>query len=130
MLQSNKQTTKVNGKTERKAEYRPLLLDESGEIVASYSIIHKKFSPSLRFRLNVSGREIDEKGNLVKQGPQPKTLQANVAIGLAKKRVENPYLAHKISGTSSTKAGDETSTIATTSLLPVHIPTILNLLQI
>lgn len=55
---------------EKKAKYTPLLLDSLG-------------------------REIDEKGNLVRQTSQIKTLSANVAVGKAQKKRENPYLAHK-----------------------------------
>lgn len=43
-----------------------------------------------------SGREIDEKGNLVTQGYQIKTLAANVAGLQEKKKKENPYLLHRI----------------------------------
>jgi len=47
------------------------------------------------------GREIDEKGNLVRQGGPVKTLAANVASGFAKKKIENPYLAHKSSSAAT-----------------------------
>eukprot|EP01041_Mallomonas_annulata_P005310 gene5310-10621_t len=57
--------------TDRKAAYRPLLLDSEG-------------------------REIDERGQLVKLGDQIKTLAANVAVGQARRKVDNPYLAHRL----------------------------------
>eukprot|EP01040_Poterioochromonas_malhamensis_P008368 gene8368-9054_t len=61
----------VNKGTEKKAAYRPLLLD-------------------------AQGREIDEHGNLVKHEIQlVKTLAANVAASQPPKKKENPYLAHR-----------------------------------
>lgn len=41
------------------------------------------------------GRQIDEKGNLVTQQYQIKTLAANVAGLQAQKKKENPYLSHR-----------------------------------
>lgn len=67
---SKVQDSKLSGQ-EKKAAYRPLLLD-------------------------ASGREVDETGNLVRQNfSQVKTLAANVAVTQAQKKKENPYLAHK-----------------------------------
>jgi hypothetical protein len=43
----------------------------------------------------LTGREIDDKGNLVRKTDQVKTLAANVAVGQARKKKENPYLAHR-----------------------------------
>ncbi|CAM9669403.1 unnamed protein product, partial [Ectocarpus fasciculatus] len=57
-------------KEKKKAAYRPLLLDNQG-------------------------RQIDEKGNLVTQQYQIKTLAANVAGLQAQKKKENPYLSHR-----------------------------------
>jgi U4/U6 small nuclear ribonucleoprotein PRP3 len=69
---------------EKKAAYRPLLLD-------------------------AQGREIDEQGNLVKNEllqPQ-KTLAANVAAASAATKLKkvNPYLAHRSSVPSATTSG-------------------------
>ena len=61
------------------------------------------------------GREIDEKGNLVKQDTQIKTLAANVAVGQAKKKTSNPYLAHK-----APVSGDASMTPADVGILPVR----------
>lgn len=47
-------------------------------------------------RLDNLGREIDEHGNLVKQEIAPvKTLALNNAVVTAKRKKENPYLAHR-----------------------------------
>lgn len=74
---------------EKKAQYRPLLLDSLG-------------------------REIDEKGNLVKKTEQIKTLAANVAIGQAQKKKENPYLSHRA------HVPKESEQVQTTPDLPIH----------
>lgn len=63
--------------SDRKAEYRPLRVDEQG-------------------------REIDEFGNVVKREIAPvKTLAANLAASGAAKKKENPYLAHRSTSSSS-----------------------------
>ena len=81
------------------------------------------FSPAFHVSRRSSGREIDEKGNLVKKiepvsshslppllAPSPtsqvKTLAANVAVGQAQKKKENPYLSHHRGG-SATKSSAE-----------------------
>ena len=74
-VQSNKeQQQQVKDK---KSSYRPLLLDSQG-------------------------REIDEFGQLVKYEAQQKTLALNNAVIQAKRKKENPYLAHRTAPTSST----------------------------
>jgi hypothetical protein len=57
-------------KQERRAAYRPLLLDSQG-------------------------REIDEKGALVQREQQVRTLAANAASAREQLKKENPYLAHR-----------------------------------
>lgn len=64
------QKSKDEGPAMKKAKYKALLLD-------------------------AQGREIDESGKLVKQEGPIKTLVANVAVGHAQKKKENPYLAHR-----------------------------------
>lgn len=46
-------------------------------------------------RLDSMGREIDEKGNLIKSSGPVFSLAANVAEGHAMKKKENPYLMHR-----------------------------------
>jgi hypothetical protein len=46
-------------------------------------------------RLDALGREIDEHGNLVRQDTQIVRLGLNNAVAQAKRKKENPYLAHK-----------------------------------
>jgi hypothetical protein len=57
--------------------------------------------------LDAQGREIDESGNLVRQDTQIKTLAANVAVGQAMKKKENPYLAHRAPSSTLTVPGFE-----------------------
>ena len=66
LLQSTNQSGEPG---ERKAVYRPLLLDSQG-------------------------REIDTRGLVVKSSGPIKTLVANVAVSQAQKKKENPYLQH------------------------------------
>jgi hypothetical protein len=61
----------VSAKQDRKAAYRPLLLDSQG-------------------------REIDEKGVLVQREQQVRTLAANAASAREQQKKENPYLAHRV----------------------------------
>ena len=73
-VQSNKeQQQQVKDK---KSSYRPLLLDSQG-------------------------REIDEFGQLVKYETQQKTLALNNAVIQAKRKKENPYLAHRTAPSST-----------------------------
>ena len=55
---------------------------------------HKKKSYRT-LRLDSQGREIDDKGNLIKSVGPVKTLVANVADEYASKKKDNPYLSHK-----------------------------------
>ena len=61
---------------DKKSSYRPLLLDSQG-------------------------REIDEFGQLVKYETQQKTLALNNAVIQAKRKKENPYLAHRTAPSST-----------------------------
>ena len=67
-VQSNKEQQQQA--KDKKSSYRPLLLDSQG-------------------------REIDEHGQLVKYETQQKTLALNNAVIQAKRKKENPYLAHR-----------------------------------
>jgi hypothetical protein len=55
----------------------------------------EKKAANRALRLDALGREIDEHGNIVKT-TVVKTLAANVAVEMAQKKKENPYLAHRI----------------------------------
>jgi hypothetical protein len=54
---------------------------------------------------------VDERGNLVKQDYQIKTLAANVASVQAKKKKENPYLAHRTPAVRAKGPEDGTASV-------------------
>ncbi len=67
---------------------------------------------------------MDEKGGLVKQGGIVKTLAANLAVGQAQRKKENPYLAHRHSSSDSKVVGaadhDPSGILSTIPGLQVH----------
>jgi hypothetical protein len=71
----------------------------AAQIASVTSMLHKQQAePDSRkisyrtLRLDSQGREIDEKGNVIKVSGPVKTLAANVAETYASKKKENPYL--------------------------------------
>ncbi len=63
-----------------------------------------------------TGRQVDEKGGLVKQSGFVKTLAANVAVGQAKKKKDNPYLAHRQASHSHASAPQNMTSVPTAEL--------------
>ena len=62
--------------------------------------------------LDSQGRQIDQEGKLVKMEGPVKTLAANVAVGQAKKKKENPYLAHRSHGPAAAKNDTPSSVLS------------------
>eukprot|EP01038_Epipyxis_sp_PR26KG_P014609 gene14609-19618_t len=82
---------------DRKAMYRPLLLD-------------------------AQGREIDESGNLVKQDGIVRTLAANLAVAKEVKKKVNPYLMHKDKSILSDGANGTEGLVESSEIMDERLP--------
>ena len=108
MLQTVQQQQQAAIALERKAAFRPLLLDSAGTnntLFSHYYILNNFSYIKLAPALTYTGREIDEFGNLKRQEHQVKTLAANVFASVAQKKKENPYLAHRLPAAAVTVGG-------------------------
>lgn len=99
--QSKKPSLDVSAAAAKAAE---LSRELSSKIAAMSSILgqinankHMDRKPAYRaLVLDSQGREVDERGNVIKPDVQQiKTLAANVAVASAAKKKENPYLSHR-----------------------------------
>jgi hypothetical protein len=99
---------------DRKPAYRTLMLDSQGTVYFFIFFLIGVFLLEHTYVLfiggfKITGREIDEYGNVVKSNVV-KTIVANVAVEKAMKmKKENPYLAHRLQDSGGATAGIATN---------------------